>query len=197
MTGMADALRRFARTGARRLFVALFLVPVTACGEGEDGTGPEDVAGFTFVVSGDVARSVEGTSAVTGETPNGSGGETFWVVSLVAGAGSETEGVSFLRNGERPGPGEHSLVALTVPSALPAGAIGATVVLAPSESEPGFLGAATSGTLTITRSLAGEVRGDFELEADGNLFPSGGPAESGVITLAGEFTAVPGSVSLP
>lgn len=178
-------------TGYSLLSVGLLLL---GCDDGP--SEPKPAPSFEISVSGDVSRSLQGSQAYfhNGETAAGPSS----VLSLRLGSGPLVEGIdflrvsSFLRASKWPSQGTYSLSDASLPDLLPPGEFGAFVVLQATGSEPGFIGSAKSGTITITTSTSNVVRGDFALEAAGNIFlPAGGAATAAGVTLTGSFEAIP------
>lgn len=156
----------------------------------DDGPAePEPAPSFEISVSGDVSRSLEGQQAYFERTETPAG--PSWVLSLRLGSAPFVDGIDFLRASKRPSVGTYALYDAALPDLLPPGEFGAFVVLQATGSEPSFIGSATSGTVTITTSTSSVVRGNFEFEAAGNIFPAGGAAMSGGATLTGSFEAIP------
>jgi len=181
------------RAGTRRfrpLAVALpiFLLIAAACG---DGTGPVPAdASFTYEVTGDIVRHVEGDEAHFATVTDPDLGQV-WELELAAGTNNELGSVVFLFRAGRPGPGMYSLSGADVPPLIPPRGIGVFFALEPAVPSDAFLGSAVSGTATIEAGEPGTVSGSFQLAADGNLFRPGEFAVPGELTMTGTFTTTP------
>jgi hypothetical protein len=175
-----------------RLLFAIVLLGLGACGD--DPTQPDPAPSFAINVSGDITRMLEGEGATFVATADVNLGPA-WRLDLQRGTGPALEAVEFLRLDTRPGIGTYPLSDASLPNLVPPGEFGAFVILSIDGSQPGFLGSATSGSITIAASTAEVVRGSFTFEAAGNLFPQGGSAQPGTLTVSGEFEAVPGTLT--
>lgn len=166
----------------------IVLLAASACG---DGTGPVPAdASFTYDVTGDIVRHVDGDQAHFATVSDPDLGQV-WELELAAGTNNESGSVVFLFRAGRPGPGMYSLSGAELPPQIPLGGIGVFFALETEVSSDAFLGSAVSGTVTIEAGEPGTVSGSFQLAADGNLFRPGEFAVPGELTMTGTFTATP------
>jgi hypothetical protein len=175
-----------------QLLWAIVLLGSGACGD--DPTQPDPAPSFAISVSGDITRMLEGEGATFVDTADVNL-RPAWRLDLQRGSGPALEAILFWRLDTQPGIGTYPLSDAALPNLVPPGEFGAFVILPIDGSQPGFLGSATSGSITIAASSAEVVRGSFTFEAAGNLFPQGGSAQPGTLTLSGEFEAVPGAAA--
>lgn len=177
--------------------LALLLVVLAPAACGDDGAGPEvgtPAAGFEYTVGGDIERDVSGdeaSHALVDDPDIGLG--TIWRMTLRGGAGNENGAIQFLyRSPEPPTEGTYALSGAEVPDHIPAGEMGAFVVIDPLQPADRFLGAVTAGQIVFDEIAGIAVQGSFAMQHSGNLFPPGGAGESAAISIDGTFTALEG-----
>ena len=147
-----------------------------------------------YTVAGDIERDVEGedaSHALLDDPEIGLG--TIWRMTLTGGAGNENGALLFVyRASEPPTEGTYALASAELPDQVPAGKMGAFVVLDPAEAADRFLGGADGGQVVLDEISGRAVEGSFTMQSPGNLFPPGGAGESATISIAGTFTSLEG-----
>lgn len=177
-------------TSLRTFFGLTAAIGLASCGGDSMGPGVDTPSGtFVLTFSGDVTSTVRGDEGGFWEVADEQTQETVWVLSLSTGEPGALEGMQVLIGGSRPAPGEY-FVSSADPEDLEDGEGVAFVVVNPSLASDGFLGISVSGSVTITESSAGVVRGTLLISAQGNVFPPGGQAAPGLVAIDGAFEAL-------
>jgi len=155
-------------------------------GGGSGGTGS-----FDATVTGGVSATFSG-AAVQGEADIETG-QSGWI-AILGSTSLSGNSVLIACFCSRPANGTYSLIDLNTAGDLLPGEWALLLTLGDGTT-PTYLGFSTGGTVTITSSSAGQVDGSYNVPVSG--FDTANPTAPTVANVAGNFSAVGGTVNLP
>jgi hypothetical protein len=169
------------------LLAAVVLAAASAGCRGTDGEGSATpaAAGFEYSVTGDVERTIRGPDAAAGIESIAQVGEV-WSLDLSGGEGNENGSLALISKAGPPSSGTHALSDAETPAELEDGELGLFLVIAGAEPGARFIGAASSGEVTLEPDEAG-TSGSLKATAKGMVYPEGEAGATGSLNISGSF----------
>lgn len=156
-------------------------------GEERQASRTPAAASFEYSVAGSIERTIRGRDAAAGLKSVPQVGEA-WSLELTGGDGNENGSLALIATAGPPSSGAHALADAETPAELDDGELGLFLVIAGAEPGARFIGAASSGEVTLEPGDAG-ISGTVRATARGVVYPEGEAAAPGSLEISGSFTA--------
>lgn len=158
-------------------------------GADREASGTPAAAGFEYSVGGDIERTIRGRDAAAGLESIPQVGEV-WSLELTGGEGNENGSLALISKAGPPSPGTHALSDAVTPAELEDGELGLFLVIAGAQAGGRFIGAASSGEVTLEPDEAG-TSGTLKATAGGMVYPEDEAGDAGTLEISGSFRARP------